>query len=294
MKKRLFLQFMYGLSATLLIWSLTIFSIHYVKLMDWGIQRSSILGILAGIGLCSLITARDSYFSGSSSQIKRGLIFGTILGLIGGVIFMIVTSQNTVSESNQTSQTTHSLLLASRWLILTLCFGIAAGLNGKSSTMLARGIVSGIVSGLFCIAISYFVSVLSFVIEIGNFINMLTATLTFLMIYEVSKQYGKKTWIKSLNGKLEGYDFELTNDIHFLGTQYKDDINLNGYPDVNQTHAKLVRYLDGYSLIDNDPFSQTYVNFRNINEQPLKSGDILKIGRALFQFCNRLEPQTTK
>ncbi len=80
-------------------------------------------------------------------------------------------------------------------------------------------------------------------------------------------------------------DIELSKEIHLFGTQDSDDINLQDYQDVQQSHAKLIRYFDYYSLVDNDPFCQTFVNFRVVKEQFLKNGDILKIGTALFQYC---------
>ena len=96
---------------------------------------------------------------------------------------------------------------------------------------------------------------------------------------------GRKIWLKVLNGKLEGLEIALSREIHLFGTQDNDDINLQDYQDVQQSHAKLIRYFDNYSLVDNDPFCQTFVNFRGIKEQFLKNGDILKIGTALFQYC---------
>ena len=89
----------------------------------------------------------------------------------------------------------------------------------------------------------------------------------------------------SLNGSLAGREFELSKETHYLGTQTEDQINLGSYEEVNSTHAKLIRYETGYSLVDNDPFCSTFVNFRNITEQPLKNGDIIKVGSAIFQYC---------
>ncbi|PCI23950.1 MAG: hypothetical protein COB67_12190, partial [SAR324 cluster bacterium] len=162
---------------------------------------------------------------------------------------------------------------------------IAIGLRDRNKQQLTRGLFGGVLAGLLGGTLTVLFTALISNLYWARGFGFLSMSTVFSIVLFYFSKYQRKEWLKILSGPLEGMDFELSNEIHFLGTQNSDDINLKDYEDINPTHAKMIRYAYGYSLIDNDPFGRTYVNFRSVNEQPLKNGDILKIGSATFQYC---------
>ncbi|MCP4754023.1 MAG: FHA domain-containing protein [Proteobacteria bacterium] len=230
--------------------------------------------------------SEKGFYTDSPFKLKKGVCWGAVFGFPAGLLGFFLADQIIryvpfIAESLFLANLVYSL----RWLLIGLSIGMAMGKRDDSDLMMYRGLISGTIAGLLGgIAITVTSILLTNPFWSRGIGFVVFSTILTGSLYHFST-LGRKAWLKALNGKLEGTDFELSQEIHFLGTQSNDDINLKSYQDIRPTHAKLVRYHSGYSLIDNDPFWQTYVNFRNIKEQPLKNGDIVKLGRALFQFC---------
>jgi hypothetical protein len=278
---------LYGLAAGLFVWTLYEF-FHFLAAISISatILHMAINGAFLGVFLGVMLLIKDGFLSDSAFKLKRGAIYGLLFGLFGGIVsfFLIelVLRQFPVFRANSLLQ--HGALTF-QWLILAMFLGLGFGLRQSSVVALIRGLVAGVIAGItggIAMSAAYWLTDRPFW---SRGVGFLVFAVLFSMALHYAALIGRKVWLRGLNGKHEGVDFELTKEIHFLGTQSNDDINLKTYLDIRPTHAKLVRYFSGYSLIDNDPFWQTFVNFRNIREQPLKNGDIIKIGKALFQYC---------
>lgn len=287
MRKKVSLYLIYGFASALIIWALQelfLFLFNDIPISES--LKAALYGALCGSLFCGLIVSMDGFFSGSKYLYRRGLRLGILFGLTGGMVsFYIIEQIVKFAAFTNLNPLVPLIVFSLRWLTISLCIGFAIGFRDKNHLSLVRSIISGLISGvlgglIISLAIYY---VESIVIARGIGI-IIYGLLLAGMAYRFSF-FGRKSWLKVLNGKLEGMEIELTKEIHMFGTQDNDDINLQDYQEVQQSHAKLIRYFDHYSLVDNDPFCQTFVNFRTIKEQFLKNGDILKIGTALFQYC---------
>ena len=289
--KKIFLPYViFGVAAGILTWTCQEFL--FVLVEDGFIPRnfqSAFAGILLG-GIAGAILGRlEGFMVYNHSLTQRGTVMGGSLGAISGLLsfYMVDYIQQHFPDIVSSNVYYLKLLFASRWFIIAVFIGISIGIRNRSNLYIVRGILSGIIGGVIT-------SVFSLVLfsQIQNpfwaraiCITSFTTILTISLL--LTSRIRRKGWITSLNGKFEGIEFELDRDIHFLGSQVDDDINLSSYQNVNRTHAKLLKYYTGYSLVDNDPFGQTFVNFRSINEQSLKTGDIIKVGDAIFQYCQK-------
>lgn len=276
-----------GVAGGLICWSLYEFFLFIITpLMISSLIQLIFSGGFAGLLTGCFIGGQQGYFKHSFKQLKKNALLGGIAGLIAGVVFSYVShyaSSNLLLSYEGKSFIDH--IYITRWLFLAIFIGGAMGFYESVNVEITRSVLSGFITGLLCIAILYLAheaAVNSFIERGIAFISFCTLFSYFLSYFSTFK---RKEWIKSLNGQLTGFEFELSKASHYFGTQVCDDINLKSYEKVNPAHAKLIKYYTGYSLTDNDPFGQTYVNFRSIKEQPLKNGDILKIGTALFQYC---------
>ncbi|MFH2131326.1 MAG: FHA domain-containing protein [bacterium] len=288
MKNNISANILFGLATGFAIWFLNEFWI-YLYTSEFTSSRIAVVisGGLIGTGFGASTLMKGGFFTDNLYKIKRGVLFGALLGLAGGLTGFALVDQINQQVVDLAQQPVLAYILYSvRWLVLALFIGIAAGLRDNSSTIMIRSLigsgVAGLGSGIIISAINLFAPVYF----ISRGIDFIIFGILLILALDYVSVIGRKAWIKGLNGQLEGTDFELLQEIHYLGTQSNDDINLKSYPDIRPSHAKLVRYYSGYSLVDNDPFWQTYVNFRNIKEQPLKNGDIIKVGKALFQYCS--------
>ncbi len=287
MKNRTFSHTLYGVATGLTVWSLFELWIYlYPTELNPGRIEVAVSSLLIGIGFGFFTLIKSGFFTDNTFKIKRGALYGTLTGLMGGVCgFVLVDQINPLIVGSSLPPLLIQALHVARWLILALFIGVGAGLRDRSSTIMTRSLIGSGIAGLSCGIMITVINALSPVFFISRGIGFVLFGVILIMSLEYMAVFQRKAWIKGLNGTLEGLDLELLQEIHALGTQSNDDINLKSYQDIRPSHAKLVRYYSGYSLVDNDPFWQTYVNFRNIKEQPLKNGDIIKVGQALFQYC---------
>jgi len=274
-----------ALAIVLSSWAALEFVLLVSRQLGYGAQ-----GFLAGavLGLClgAFFTGLDGFFGQSPLRLERGLKFGALIGLCGGILgFYLIDQIAFHFEPFFTNPTIEALAYAQRWVVLSLALGAARGAAEQNNLAASRALIASLLAGISAAVLIGLVSgFLDRPFVLRGFSIFLFCFL-FLGFHLRFLQYKREHWLRSLNGKHEGAEFELTRELYFLGTQSNDDINLDRYEEVNSTHAKLLKYEYGYALVDNDPFCRTFVNFRNITEQPLKKGDVIKIGSALFQYC---------
>ncbi len=290
MKKRLVPYLASGMATGIIVWACQEF---LFILADDGIVSKNLLSALAGMmlgGITGAVLCRmEGFLVYNAPLARRGTVFGASFGGCSGLIsfYLVDYIRQYLPEVLPQNAYFMEFLFASRWFIIAVFIGISTGIGNRNSLRIFRGVLSGLVAGSASGVLSFvlFSQIQSSFWARGLCITSFTTFLALSLI--LTSRLKRTEWIRSLNGKFEGIEFELERDIHLMGSQVDDDINLASYQNVNWTHAKLLKYYTGYSLIDNDPFGQTFVNFRNISEQPLKNGDIIKIGNAMFQYCRK-------
>lgn len=276
-----------GAAGGLVCWSIyELFLFITTPLLPGILPLSLFAGGFLGALLGGFIGGHQGYLKHSLKRLKKNAMVGGIAGLVAGLvssylIFYIDTNfVLTLAGCN-----IKEFFPVIRWVTIALFIGASLGIAEAINIEISREILAAFVTGISC---SFVIIIISGK-GLGPFIERGVTSVSFCTLYAYFlfrfSTLKRKEWIKSLNGQLAGLEFELSKDSHYFGTQACDDINLSSYEKVNPAHAKLIKYYTGYSLTDNDPFGLTYVNFRSIKEQPLKNGDILKIGSALFQYC---------
>jgi len=90
--------------------------------------------------------------------------------------------------------------------------------------------------------------------------------------------------LKILSGSQEGQIFLLDQKKFTIGYGSQNDFILNGYAEVCNLHARIFKK-DKQVFIENlDAESEVMVNYRLIDLQSMKKGDVIKIGTALLQY----------
>ncbi|MDH4225076.1 MAG: FHA domain-containing protein, partial [Deltaproteobacteria bacterium] len=93
-----------------------------------------------------------------------------------------------------------------------------------------------------------------------------------------------KRWLRVLMGAHEDYIFPLQGKTITLGKLESNDIPLLGSEEVFPRHCEIRWVADHYEIIDDEQGGVVLVNFRPIQNHPLKPGDLIKVGSALLQY----------
>ncbi len=102
-------------------------------------------------------------------------------------------------------------------------------------------------------------------------------------MFWTEKRFARR-WLRVLTGPGEDECFPLENRSIRLGKLESNEIPLLHYSEVYPVHCRIDWVQDQYKIIDDETGGTVYVNFRQVQEQPLKAGDLVKIGSALLQY----------
>ena len=88
-----------------------------------------------------------------------------------------------------------------------------------------------------------------------------------------------------IQGFDQGQRFELCRDHISVGRDAENTIQLHD-DEVSRQHAKLRRVKKGYQLVDCTSSNGTFINTKSIDQQVLRSGDRVQIGRTLMLYTH--------
>jgi hypothetical protein len=107
--------------------------------------------------------------------------------------------------------------------------------------------------------------------------------LVALLLYWWEKRFARR-WFRLLTGPGEDSIFPLRGALIRLGKNERNDIPLLHYQEIYPYHCQVCWVDDHYEIVDNEQGGTVQVNYRQIQEQALKPGDIVRIGTALLQY----------
>lgn len=87
----------------------------------------------------------------------------------------------------------------------------------------------------------------------------------------------------AISGQLEGTTFALTEEEVTIGRDASNQLCINDHS-VSRQHCLIRREAGGFKIMDLESFNGTFVNGVPVGDQPLKHGDQVALGRALFLF----------
>jgi Inner membrane component of T3SS, cytoplasmic domain len=93
-----------------------------------------------------------------------------------------------------------------------------------------------------------------------------------------------RRWLRLLTGPNEDSIFPLRGPQITLGKHERNDIPLQHFQEIFPYHCELRWAADHYDVVDNEQGGVVLVNYRQVQEHPLRPGDLIKIGSALLQY----------
>src|SRR5262249_60253475 len=98
----------------------------------------------------------------------------------------------------------------------------------------------------------------------------------------------KEAWVKVEKGFRAGRELILSKPLLTIGRAESCDIGLFGDPNVEKLHVRIVQRGGQYLVEDQGTQAGTLVNGRRIfGPTPLRSGDLIQIGRNTLSFGER-------
>jgi len=102
-------------------------------------------------------------------------------------------------------------------------------------------------------------------------------------VYWREKRFARH-WLRVLTGPGEDCILPLRGLEIRLGKLESNEIPLPGYQEIYPVHCQMRWTGEHYQIIDDETGGTVLVNFRQVQEQVLKTGDLVKIGSALLQY----------
>ena len=235
-------------------------------------------GALIGLGLGLVLQARASILNhhdlmGVLFKMFIGAFLGAIFGLICfGIGNFLTAGQISPSISRITSWTLLGLSITS----ISELFCSASGFSGPR--IISGGIGGVIGGGIFELLLQYHLT------GTEHLAGLLLAGFSIFLIIGIAENRVTSFAIRVLSGKQEGQIFLLDQNRFTLGYGSQNNLILRGYAEVCDTHAHIFKKGNQNYIESADTGGDVLVNYRLIDRQSMKKGDVIKIGTALLQY----------
>ena len=235
-------------------------------------------GSLIGIGLGLVIQARASILNHHDLMVVLfkmfiGAFLGAIFGLICfGIGNFLIAGQISPSIGRITSWTFLGLSITGT----SEMFCSASGFPGPR--IISGGIGGTIGGGIFELLLQYHLT------GTGHLTGFVLAGFSIFLIIGIAEKRITSFAISVLSGKQEGQIFLLDQNRISLGYGPQNNIILRGYAEVCDIHAHIIKKGNQNYIESADGEGDVLVNYRVIDQQFMKKGDVIKIGTALLQY----------
>ena len=235
-------------------------------------------GALIGLGLGLVLQARASILNHHELvDVLFKMFIGSFLGAIFGLICfgfgnLLIAGQIAPSICHITS-----------WTLLGLSITGASELfcsaSGFSVTRIISGGIGGTIGGvIFELLLQYHLT------GAEHLTGLVLVGLSIFLIIGIAENRITSFAIKVLSGKQEGQIFLLDQNKFSLGYSSQNNLILRGYAEICDTHAHIIRKGTQNYIESADAGGDVLVNYRMIDQQFMKKGDVIKIGTALLQY----------
>ena len=235
-------------------------------------------GALVGLGLGMILQARVSlWYHHELVQILSKMFFGAFIGAILGLFCF------GIGQFLQAWLTLPTVSRLTSWTLLGLLIEGATELfrfrSGFSWPRIISGGIGGAIGGgIFELLLLYKMT------GPDHLFALILTGFSISLFIGITEDHFTSVALRILSGKQEGQIFLLDQNRFTLGYGSQNDLILKGYAEVCNLHAYI--YKKGkYAIVENaDAGGEVLVNYRLVDQQSVKKGDVIKIGTALLQY----------
>ena len=251
---------------------------YFLDLNSNSLNEFNYEGVLIGLGLGLVLQARASILNHHELM---GVLFKMVIGALLGAIFGLICFG--IGNLLIAGQFSPSICRIISWTLLGLSITGASELFCSASGFSGPRIVSGgiggtIGGGIFELLLQYHLT------GTDHLTGLVLAGLSIFLIVGIYENRITSFAIRVLSGKQEGQIFLLDQNRFSLGYGSQNNLILRGYAEVCDTHAHIIKKGDQNYIESLDAGGDVLVNYRLIDQQSMKKGDVIKIGTALLQY----------
>ena len=240
-------------------------------------------GMIVGIGVGIFIYSRETILSENFFALKTNILIGACIGGGSGLLGFVM-GQSLLAFPVYVPL---SWVRIASWTLLGFWLGILVNLtvpaSRRSFLQVIGALLGGLLGGFFFEAYQLLqIETMSNLVSLIFIGMILSLSIVFFQICT------SKAYLRVLTGGSEGKIFLLDKNKFSLGYQSHNDIVLRGYSEVCGTHAHIIKNSPNFQIINVCPGGQVFVNYRFVDQQSMKNGDIIKLGTALLQYCEVL------
>ena len=235
-------------------------------------------GSLIGLGLGLVLQSRASILNHHELM---GVLFKMFIGAFLGAIFGLICFG--IGNLLIALQISPSICHIISWTLLGLSITGTSELFCPSSGFSVPRIISGGIGGtiggsIFELLLQYHLS------GTEHFVGIVLVGFSIFLIIGIAENKITSFGIKVLSGKQEGQIFLLNQNRFSLGYGLQNNLILRGYAEVCDTHAHITKRGNQNYIESADIGGDILVNYRLVDQQSIKKGDVIKIGTALMQY----------
>ena len=274
-----------------------------LSVVDNDVLQQTLIAAVLGLFLAGAIAAVDAMLNGGILRIGiavgMGLFGAMLVGLIGQLIYHAL--YRALAEGSPGMATlAGAAVTVVTWVVAGIIIGGSVGVFDLGRALLTKGslrfpvskiikgcvggAVGGLIGGVLLAAceslglLTYSKRATGFVI-LGSCIGLLIGLAQVIL---------KEAWIRVEQGFRPGREMMLVKDETTIGRAEGCDLGLFGDMGVERRHARILLNDGRYVLYDEGTPGGTFVNDRRINgPTPLRSGDVIRVGRNVLIFGER-------
>ncbi|MCH8882543.1 MAG: FHA domain-containing protein [SAR324 cluster bacterium] len=256
---------------------------------DWATTYLPIL--VLGLVFGALFAPIEEWVNHYRSRIFTTALAGGALAAVAGTAGFGLAVYVTRLQLPSEGFVFHPIPLPVRWVWFALCLGLIAGGAGMGSGLGLgdlrkavrrglRGTLAGAVAAFPLAAASSYTGGSAWTIVLGCTI---WGGLLGWLIFWLDQRTASR-WLRLVLGSGEDRFYPLRKRRITLGKEERNDIPLLEGDEIYPRHCEIKWIHDHYEIIDDEQGGIVLVNFRQIQEHPLKAGDLVKIGSVLLQY----------
>ena len=238
-------------------------------------------GAVVGLGLGMVLQVRASlWYHHNLVLVLSKMFFGSLIGVMSGFLCFGFGSFMQMWEISPwlcriTSWTLLGLFIVGTTELLRLH-------SGYFWSLIFSGGIGGFMGGgIFELLLLYQIS------GTYNLYGLILAGFSISFIIGINENRVTSCALKILSGPQEGQMFLLDQKNFTIGHGSHNDFILNNYAEVCNVHAKIFKKDNQIFIEKVDAENEVMVNYRLIDLQSMKKGDVLKIGTALLQYYEK-------
>jgi hypothetical protein len=235
-------------------------------------------GALVGLGLGMVLQARVSlWYHYELVHILSKMFVGAFSGALLGLICF------SIGELLQVWLVLPALSRISSWTLLGLLLVGTTELFHSRSGFLRPRIISGgiggaIGGGIFELLLLYQMT------GPDHLLGLILVGFSISLFVGITEIRATSFALRVVSGKQEGQIFLLDQNRFTLGYGSQNDFIMKGYSEVCELHANILKKGKEVIIENADEGGEVLVNYRLVDQQSMKKGDVIKIGTALLQY----------